>query len=71
VITIIAMVRYFWSRMIRSKPMIPASTMIAATTTNATTLVPLPCAQPRRSKTVAVASVDSATSTVSHPTSST
>ena len=51
--------------------MIPASTMIAATTTNATTLVPLPCAQPRRSKTVAVASVDSATSTVSHPTSST
>ena len=66
-----AIVRYFWSRMIRSKPMIPASTITAATTTNATILVVLPWLQPSRSKTVAVASVERATSTVSQPTSNT
>ena len=66
-----AMVRYFCSRMISSKPMIPAPTITSATTTNAATFVPSPWLQPSRSKTVAVASVDSATSTVSQPTSRT
>src|SRR5688500_10786602 len=57
--------------MIASKPSTPAQTMIAATTTNARILVVLPDDHPIRSKTVAVASVASATSTVSQPTRST
>jgi hypothetical protein len=70
VITIVMMVSHFCSRMIASKPRMPKSTMIPATTRNAITLVSVPELQPSRENTVAVASVDSATSTVSQPTSS-
>ena len=67
---IIAIVSHFWSRMIASKPRMPAATMTPATTRNATTLVRLPSPQPSRAKTVAVANVASDTRTVSQPTSS-
>ena len=55
--------------MIASKPRIPAPTIAAATTRNATIFTPLPLLQPSWEKTVATALVDSATSTVSQPTS--
>src|SRR5215471_12939830 len=55
-------------RMMRSKPITPPKMVSATTTISATTLVPLPPPQPRRSKTVAVASVARMTSTVSQPT---
>ena len=63
-------VSHFCSFMIASKPRMPAPTMIAATTRKAITLVRLPSLHPSRPKTVAVASVASATSTISQPTSS-
>ena len=59
------------SLMIASKPLIPATTMTAATITNAITLIGVPCAQPSRSKTVATASVESETRMISQPTSRT
>src|SRR3954464_12725814 len=54
-----------------SNPSTPAATTTAATTRNAMTFVALPPPAPSRSKTVAVASVASAVSAVSHPTRST
>ena len=65
-----AIVSHRWIFMIASKPRIPAATITQATTTNAITFVASPDAQPRRSKTVAVASVESVTRTVSQPTRS-
>ena len=55
-------------RMIRSKPITPPKMVSATTTISAMTFVTLPPPQPRRSKTVAVASVARMTSTVSQPT---
>ena len=63
------MVSQRWIRMIASKPRIPAPTIAAATTMNATTLTPSPLLHPSCSNTVATALVDSATRTVSQPTS--
>ncbi|MDQ0603928.1 hypothetical protein QF037_008273 [Streptomyces canus] len=60
-----------WSRMIRSKPITPPTTVSPATTIRATTCVPVPPPQPSRPKTVAVAMVARAHSTVSQPTVST
>ena len=55
------------SRMMTSKPSTPADTVNAATTTSATTCTWSPEPQPRRSKTVAVASVAVMVRTVSQP----
>ena len=55
------------SRMIRSKPTTPASTISPAMITRATSLVPVPPAQPSSVSTVAVASTASEASTVSQP----
>ena len=55
-------------RMIRSKPITPPKMVSATTTISAMTFVTVPPPQPRRSKTVAVASVARMTSTVSQPT---
>ncbi len=55
--------------MIVSKPRMPAPTIAAATTMNAMILTPSPLLQPSCLNTVATALVDSATSTVSQPTS--
>lgn len=57
-----------WNLMIRSKPITPTTTTSAATRTSAITLVPVPPPVPSRPKTVAVAMVASAHSTVSQPT---
>src|SRR5690349_17838636 len=65
------MVSQVCSLMIASKPLIPATTITAATTTNATTLTGVPCAQPSRSNTVVTASVDKETRMISQPTSRT
>ena len=64
----VAIVISFCSRMIVSKPRTPATTIKAAVARNAITLVRSPLPQPICSKIVAVASVESATSTVSQPT---
>src|SRR4051812_39482345 len=56
------------SRITTANPATPASTVIAETTTSATTFVPVPPPQPSRVNTVAVASVASTTRTVSQPT---
>jgi hypothetical protein len=56
------------ARMIRSNPSTPQATISTPTTISATTLVRSPPPQPRRSKTVAVASVARIVSTVSQPT---
>src|SRR5919202_5370613 len=64
------MVSTVCSRMMTSNPRTPASTITAATTRNATILTALPLPAPSRSNTVAVASVASAVSAVSQPTSS-
>ena len=66
----IATVSHFWSVMIASKPRMPAATITAATSRNATTLVRSPSPQPSRPNTVAVAKVASDTRTVSQPTRS-
>src|SRR5438270_5819175 len=63
-----AIVRISCTRMITLKPKTPENTTTAAMTMNATIFVPSPPPQPRRSNTVAVASVASDTSTVSQPT---
>ena len=55
-------------RMIRSKPITPPKMVSATTTISAMTFVTLPPPQPRRSNTVAVASVARMTSMVSQPT---
>jgi len=55
-------------RMIRSNPMTPPAMISRATTISATTLVTSPPPQPSRAKTVAVARVARAVSTVSQPT---
>src|SRR5215471_16275708 len=55
-------------RMMRSNPMTPPKMVRATTTISATTFVTLPPPQPRRSKTVAVASVARMTRMVSQPT---
>ena len=55
-------------RMIRSKPITPPPTVSAATTISAMISVPVPPPTPRRSNTVAVASVARMISTVSQPT---
>src|SRR5262252_3239676 len=55
-------------RMIRSKPITPPKMVSATTTISAMILVAVPPPQPRRSNTVAVASVARMTSTVSQPT---
>src|SRR5271166_5575591 len=55
-------------RMMVAKPRTPPPTISAVMTRNATIFVPSPPPQPRRWKTVAVASVASAVSTISHPT---
>jgi hypothetical protein len=56
------------SRMMKSKPITPPTIVTPATTTMASTLVPVPPPQPSRSSTVAVARVARMTSTVSQPT---
>src|SRR5215470_4086955 len=55
-------------RIIRSKPITPPKMVSATTTISAMTFVTVPPPQPRRSNTVAVASVARMTSTVSQPT---
>ena len=66
--TPVTMVIQVCIRMIRSKPITPPKMVSATTMISATTLVPSPPPQPRRWKTVAVASVARMTSTVSQPT---
>src|SRR6266849_5424660 len=66
--TTVTMVIQVCIRMIRSKPITPPKMVSATTMISATAFVPLPPPQPRRWKTVAVASVAKMTSTVSQPT---
>src|SRR3954449_6102692 len=56
------------TRITVSNPATPAATVMADTTSSATTLIPSPPPQPSSLNTVAVASVASTTSTVSQPT---
>ncbi len=68
--TMVASVIHVCSRMMTSKPRIPATMTRTAVTTNPSTLVASPPPQPSSPKTVAVASDDRETRTVSQPTSS-